>query len=568
MKTPRFLLPFCELVICLVFAVLCVCCPVKAVNNQFGDISDAKEISLTDNSYSDSGTFNFSAYDVSGGPIYVYRYYKFTLDSSGKISFTTLDSSRDGAPSCAIYDADGTKLQSVSINSTVVNGNITFTVADGGADFYLTKGTYYFSVCGSGSDGKNSESYSYKVAMEFTSANESIEESTSDTNDTIEEADEISLYKTYRGQTGVNDTVDYYKFEITTKGCYTVNFAYDNAKSSSEGTCRFLNASGSVVSRGYTAIAPGTYYLEIKGRRDTYEFEITGICDTPEITSVTNTKSGIKVKWGAVKDMNGYDADAYGVYRRKSSSSEWELVARPRETSWTDTEVKSGTKYYYTVQALWEDSLTNLWPASNYDTTGVSIKNLKAGAISSLTNTSSGITVKWSKVSGASGYYVYRKTGSKSYSKVKTVTSGSTVKWTDTAVKKKNGTTYKYYVVPYYKSSSGKITKGTYKSAKTTIRLTAVTLTSAKNSSSKAFTVVWKKNAKATGYELQWSTSKKFTSSTTKSYKCSGKNYLKKKIGSLKTFTSYYVRVRVYKKSSGGTYYSAWSKTKGVRISK
>ena len=69
---------------------------------------------------------------------------------------------------------------------------------------------------------------------------------------------------------------------------------------------------------------------------------------------------------------------------------------------------------------------------------------------------------------------------------------------------------------------------------------------------------VKKVTSQATGYQIQYSTSKKFTSAKTKtisSYKTTSAT-----IKSLKAKKTYYVRVRVYKKTSSGTkYYSAWS---------
>lgn len=45
--------------------------------------------------------------------------------------------------------------------------------------------------------------------------------------------------------------------------------------------------------------------------------------------------------------------------------------------------------------------------------TGKSINYLAQANVSALNNKDNGIEVKWSKVSGAKGYYVYRKEGKK-----------------------------------------------------------------------------------------------------------------------------------------------------------
>ncbi|MCD8334329.1 MAG: fibronectin type III domain-containing protein, partial [Clostridiales bacterium] len=235
----------------------------------------------------------------------------------------------------------------------------------------------------------------------------------------------------------------------------------------------------------------------------------------------------------------------------------WTKIADTTSTSYTDTTAKSGTKYTYTVRCV---NSAGTSYTSSYNSTGLSIKYLTAGKISSLTNTVSGITVKWSKVTGASGYKIYRKTSGGSYSLIKTVTSGSTVSYTDTSVNSKNGTTYVYAVRPYSGSTLGSYT------GKTTVRLTKVCISSPKNVKTRKMTVKWGKNSKATGYQIQYSTSSSFSSYktvTVTSYKT-----VSKTISSLTKGKKYYVRVRAYKTVSGTKYYSAWSKTRNVKISK
>lgn len=72
------------------------------------------------------------------------------------------------------------------------------------------------------------------------------------------------------------------------------------------------------------------------------------------------------------------------------------------------------------------------------------------------------ITVSWSKMSGASGYYVYRKTASGSYKKIKTIKSANTLKYTDTSAKK--NTVY-YYCVKAYRKSGSLTAASKYKSS-------------------------------------------------------------------------------------------------------
>ncbi len=274
------------------------------------------------------------------------------------------------------------------------------------------------------------------------------------------------------------------------------------------------------------------------------------------VTSVTNTTSGVKITWDKVTGATGYyvyrSTSKNGTYTQIAKITSGSTVTYTNKSSGTN-KVTSGKTYYYKVSAY-----ASTGTATKSSAKGV--KYLTAGKISSLTNTSSGITVKWSKVSGASGYYVYRKTSSGSYQKVTTIKSASTVSYTDTGVKSKNGTTYTYKVVPYSGSYTGSFT------AVKTVRMTAVSISSLKNSSSKKMTVKWSKNSKSSGYEIQYSTSKSFSS--TKKVTVSGASSSSRVIGSLTKNKTYYVRIRTYKTVSGTKYYSAWSSTKSVKISK
>lgn len=183
---------------------------------------------------------------------------------------------------------------------------------------------------------------------------------------------------------------------------------------------------------------------------------------------------------------------------------------------------------------------------------------LGAASISGVANGITGITVTWKRVSGASGYCIYRQSGTSStWKKVKTMTSGSSVNWTDPNVS--NGTTYRYLVRAY----CGK-TLGDYKGSKSVYRLTRTSISSAKNKATRKLSLTWKKNSKATGYQIQYSTKSDFSSCKTitiKSYKT-----IQMTLSKLTKKKNYFVRVRCYKNYGGSKYYSAWSTRKTVKI--
>lgn len=90
---------------------------------------------------------------------------------------------------------------------------------------------------------------------------------------------------------------------------------------------------------------------------------------------------------------------------------------------------------------------------------------------------------------------------------------------------------------------------------------TSITSLSAKDN---GFTVKWKKKTKITGYQIQYSTSSKFSMKNTKTVKIKKAKTVSKKITKLKAAKKYYVRIRTYK----GKKYSKWSKVKSIKTPK
>ncbi|MCI8858276.1 MAG: fibronectin type III domain-containing protein [Lachnospiraceae bacterium] len=89
------------------------------------------------------------------------------------------------------------------------------------------------------------------------------------------------------------------------------------------------------------------------------------------------------------------------------------------------------------------------------------------------------------------------------------------------------------------------------------------TIKSLKTQKGKKLKVSWKKDSKANGYQIQYSTDKKFRKSV-KSITISNNKTTSKTISNLKKGKQYYVRVRSYSKNPGSSskLYGTWSNTK------
>lgn len=99
---------------------------------------------------------------------------------------------------------------------------------------------------------------------------------------------------------------------------------------------------------------------------------------------------------------------------------------------------------------------------------------------------------------------------------------------------------------------------------KTAMKKATVTILALKFTAAGKATVSYKQSAvKATGYEIQYSTSSKFTAATTKTVTAKNTSATLK---SLKSGKKYYVRVRAYKSISGIKVYGSYSKAKTVAV--
>lgn len=182
--------------------------------------------------------------------------------------------------------------------------------------------------------------------------------------------------------------------------------------------------------------------------------------------------------------------------------------------------------------------------------------------ITSISNQNGSVKIMWTKSDKAAGYKVYRKAGSEeAYYRLKTIEGNKTTSYTDKTEKSiVNGKKSQYYVVPYY--DDAKIVA--YKSpVKTNYYLKKQTISSVKTTGSKKLKVSWKKNDKANGYQVRYSTTSSFDSY--KTLKIMSKSTVTKIIKDLKKNKKYYVKVRTYKIVDDKIYYSAWSSVKSKK---
>ncbi|MGN1165400.1 MAG: SH3 domain-containing protein [Lachnospiraceae bacterium] len=168
----------------------------------------------------------------------------------------------------------------------------------------------------------------------------------------------------------------------------------------------------------------------------------------PKLISVSNSKSGVVVKWQKVSQAKGYY-----IYRKTPAGS-WKSIKKISSGStvkYLDKTMKAGKKYVYTVRAYSGSQ------KSSYNKTGLTIRRLRNPELISASSKSTGIKVKWGKVKSAVSYVIYRKEPEGKYSEIAEVKDGSTLSYIDETAEK--DITY-YYTVRarsgVYKSSYDK----------------------------------------------------------------------------------------------------------------
>lgn len=162
---------------------------------------------------------------------------------------------------------------------------------------------------------------------------------------------------------------------------------------------------------------------------------------------------------------------------------------------------------------------------------------------------------------------VVKGIGNKTYTgkaikqKISVTLNGKTVASTNYSVTYKNNT--KVGVATVVISGKGAYTGSVTKKFKINPKSVALSSVKAKK---KAVKVTWKKSSmKVSGYQVSYSTSKSFKKAKTTSVKYT-KSVKSKTVKKLKSKKKYYVRVRTYTKTSGGTCYSSWSKAKSAKV--
>jgi len=257
------------------------------------------------------------------------------------------------------------------------------------------------------------------------------------------------------------------------------------------------------------------------------------------VSAVATSSSSITVSWNSVTGATGYK-----VYRSNSESGPFTEVATSL-TSYQHSGLTSGTTYYYKVIAYNGGGESS--PSGVVSATTPPGKPTASAAASE-----NNITVSWTPVSGADGYYVYYSASSSG--PFTTQVTGSPATSATTSINLTGlsyGTTYYYQVVAYKGSVKGDLSNVASATTKPNVAPT-VTVTGTTSSSA---TLSWNSIAGATGYKV-------YRLSSGGTYELVGISASTTYIDSgLSPSTTYYYKVAAYNNAGDGPQSSSVSAT-------
>jgi fibronectin type 3 domain-containing protein len=232
--------------------------------------------------------------------------------------------------------------------------------------------------------------------------------------------------------------------------------SYSVARSLTSGT-GYATVATVTTGTGYTdtnVVNGTTYYYVVTSSNGTCssgnsnEASASPACTPPAAPAGLTPTAGngsVTLNWTA-----STSAISYSIYRNTDGSTTYTLVNSTTQTTFTDTNVVNGTKYYYVVTAS-----NGSCSSANSTQVSVTPNCIPPSAPTNVTATAGNnqVTLSWTAPAGAISYKVYRGTSSGGESSTP-LASPTTTNYVDTGAA--NGTRY-YYVVT---ASNGSCSSG------------------------------------------------------------------------------------------------------------
>lgn len=476
----------------------------------------------------------------------------------------------------------------------------------------LPKGEYYIKIAGTGNTtGTLLSGTSYPVNYDVCIKAKTASDREVESNDSAATANTVKNGKTYYGSTSSSSDKDYYKIKMSKAGYLQIKFGHKNSQSTAscynvvlynKDNSEIYKFTNTGTETSYTScklgLDAGEYYVCVSQASTLYTGDYT-ICLTQKAASGWETEnngdwaSADNIQVGkAVKGViTGYtsDEDCYRFTLTKAQYINFSLAhekINDAGRSWYVTLYNANGKrvsrkdddhiYSYAGSTYTESSAVKLSRGTYYLKVQPYAKNAvdkeytlcvnkignKKTSVTSVKSTAyNKLKVSWKVVPAAASYQVYRSTKKDGdYQNIKTIDSVGTSSWTDSSVK--TGKTYYYKIKVVVKTQNGNQTSG-FSNVKSAKAVPAKTTLKAKASNAKNVKLTWSKVKGANGYEIYRSNSKDGKYQKVKTISKGGTTSYKD--GKLKKSTTYYYKIRAYRKVDRKKVYGSYSSVVSVK---
>lgn len=269
----------------------------------------------------------------------------------------------------------------------------------------------------------------------------------------------------------------------------------------------------------------------------------------PKPSVVSTNTSSATLKWEAVDGADGYDVC-------KKVNDNFVSIAQTDKATIKVNDLSPATNHYlYVVGFRYVDGI------KYYGAFSKSVKATtlpaKVTGLSESSKTDTTVTVKWKKAGYPTGYnfYIYNSAKNK-YELYQTLTTNSIT--LENLVPNRS---YAFRVTALKNEIEGT------RSEKIVVRMRPRTpvVKSVTSPRTKRLKITWDKNTKNAGYEVQWSTTKDF-SSNIKSERFKSSTATSRTVTTYRTKEYYSIRVRSYVLRDGKKVYSPWSKATRIKV--
>ncbi|MBE6817241.1 MAG: hypothetical protein E7520_06035 [Ruminococcaceae bacterium] len=352
------------------------------------------------------------------------------------------------------------------------------------------------------------------------------------------------------------------------KSPFTISAIKDQAYTGKE-----VRPSFTVTVNGKKLVKGDDYYVSYQNNVDigTATVTVTGVNDyaddrsnsatfkivptkVNDLALSSRTANSITFKWDAHPD-----ATRYRIQIKTATS--FKTLADTKNTEYTIKDLDPAETVTLRVGPIKVIGGVD-YVGKSCDWTAMTAAPAKVTGLKNAWNSPDAIKLTWTKQENVSYYNIYEYSAdSDSYAYIHST----------------RNTYYKITKLPKHSEHKYKVravktlTDGTKLYGTKSAALTAYThpvapkLNSATSNAAKKISVKWSKVSDASGYEVMWSTTKKFTSNYKSQFVTSPKT-VSKTLSTARAKTTYYVRVRSYKLHGKKKVYSPWSATLSVKV--